>query len=305
MHSQKSPPDWLGLLILTLPPLFWAGNFVFGRAVHTTLPPFTLSLSRWVIATIIIMPFAWKHLRQDKELYWQYRWRILGVGLLGAATFNALIYLGLQSTTATNGVLLNSTSPLLIVLWGVLFYKHHTNLLQITGMIVSFIGVIFIVSQGNWQYLLSLSFSKGDFIILTAAICWSVFTLWLRVLPPQMNKVGLSALQFIIAAVIMSPFAFAEYMGGSKPIWTPLSLLAVVYIGLFPSVLAFILYSLGVMRAGAARAGLFLHLMPVFGALLSSFFLKENLHIYHLIGITSIFTGIALSTYGAKRISSQ
>lgn len=304
-HRQTTAysPDWLGILILTLPSLFWAGNFVFGRAVHDTLPPFTLSFSRWLIATLILMPFAWKNLKAGKALYWQYRWRILGLALLGAAAFNALVYLGLRTTTATNGVLLNSFAPILIVLWGVLFYKQRTNFIQIAGLLISFTGVIIIVLQGHWQNFLSLQFNKGDIIILAAVICWSVYTLWLRVLPVQMNKIGLTAIQFAIAAMLIFPFALMEYIHGNRPVWTPVSMLAIAYIGVFPSVLAFLLYTLGVARVGAARAGLFLHLMPVFGALLSTVFLKEDLHLYHLLGITSILTGIALSSYGAKKIA--
>ncbi|MGL4668228.1 MAG: DMT family transporter [Saezia sp.] len=301
MHSKKIPFDWIGLLILTLPPLFWAGNFVIGRAVHTLMPPFTLSFMRWSLAIIVLMPFAWKHLKQGRALYWEYRWRILGLSLLGAAAFNALIYLALRSTTATNAVLLNSFAPILIILWGILFYKQRTNFLQIAGLLLSFMGVMMIVLQGSWQHLLSLSFSKGDFIVLIAVVCWSIYTLWLRVLPAQMNKVGLTAIQFVIAALVIFPFAFIEYTGGNRPIWTQTSMLAVAYIGVFPSVLAFLLYTLGVMRVGAARAGQFLHLMPVFGALLSAFFLKEHLHLYHLGGITCIFAGILLSTYSAKK----
>lgn len=300
-QPPKSPIDWLGIVILVLPSLFWAGNFVIGRAVHNTIPPFTLSFSRWLIATIIIMPFALKLIWQGKTLYWSYRWRILGLSLLGAAAFNALVYLGLRSTTATNGVLLNSFAPILIIVWGILFYKQRTSALQILGLILSFSGVMLIVLRGSWQNLLMLSFGKGDFIILIAVVCWSIYTLWLRVLPAQMNKIGLTAIQFLIATVVIFPFALSEYLSGERPILEISSLLAIAYVGIFPSVLAFLLYTLGVARLGAAKAGLFLYLMPVFGALLSAFFLKEHLYYYHYIGMACIFMGIALSTYTKKK----
>ena len=293
--AQRPLSKFMLLLILVLPSLFWAGNFVFGRAVHTTLPPLGLSFMRWVIATLVLMPFAWKYIQKDKALYWQYRWRILGLALLGATAFNSLVYVGLQYTTATNGLLLNSVAPILIVFWGVLFYKQRTTLFQLIGLALSFFGVTLIVLQGSWQNLLSLSLNRGDFIILIAVICWSIYTLWLRTLPSQMNKIGLTAIQFFIATLAIFPFALSEYLQGSTATWTPFSILAMAYIGLFPSVFAFLLYTLGVVHAGAARAGLFLHLMPVFGVLLAVIFLKEDFQLYHLLGIASIFTGIALS----------
>ena len=298
---QKSLPSLLLLVILVLPSLFWAGNFVFGRAVHTTLPPLGLSFMRWVIATCILLPFALKYIRQDRTLYWQYRWRILGLALLGATAFNSLVYVGLQNTTATNGLLLNSCAPILIILWGVLFYKQQTHFLQLAGLTLSFFGVAVIVLQGSWQNLLTLSLNRGDLIILAAVICWSIYTLWLRLLPANMNKIGLTAIQFMIATLAIFPFALTEYLQGSRAVWTPFSILAMAYIGLFPSVLAFLLYTLGVARAGAARAGVFLHLMPVFGVFFAVIFLKEDFKSYHLLGISCIFIGIALSSQESKR----
>lgn len=297
IHSHKLYQSLLNLLILTLPPLFWAGNFVLGRAVRGDIPPVTLSFIRWSIAIVILLPFAWRPLKQDMTLYWQYRWKILGVALLGAAAFNSLVYIGLKTTTATNGVLINSFCPMLIVLLGIIFYHQSISLLRSIGLLVSFIGVAFIVLKGDWHNLLVLNFNKGDLIIFIAVICWSIYTHWIKTLPAQMNKIGLTALQFIIAALVLFPFFLMEYFSGQHIIWSVFSASVIFYVGIFPSVIAFLLYTLAVSRAGPAKTGFFLNLMPVFGAILASIFLQEKLYNYHYIGITCIFIGIALSSY--------
>ncbi|MCB5190787.1 DMT family transporter [Methylobacillus arboreus] len=283
-------------LILSLPPLFWAGNFVVGRAIHAEIPPFTLSLGRWVIAFFCILPFALPAMRRDWRLYWQYRWRLLAVSLVGVAAFNTLVYSGLHYTTATNGILLNSCIPILILLFGGLFYRLRLHLLQLAGLALSFAGVLTIILHGEWSRLAKLDFSGGDLVIFSAMVCWALYTLWLRDIPASINRIGLMGLQIFIAIVLLLPLYAWEYHVGAPPVWSHETWLALAYVGIFPSVIAYTLYTIGVARAGAARAGLFIHLMPVFGSLLSVLFLGEQLHIFHAIGIAAILGGLALSS---------
>ncbi|WP_287109892.1 DMT family transporter [Methylobacillus sp.] len=282
-------------LILILPPLFWAGNFVVGRAVHTDIPPFTLSLGRWVIALLCILPFAWPTMRRDLPLYWQYRWRLLAVSVVGVAAFNTLVYSGLHHTTATNGILLNSCIPILILLFGAMFYRLRLHPLQLLGLALSFFGVLTIILHGEWERLLSLAFSSGDLVIFTAMICWALYTLWLRDLPASIHRLGLMGAQILVAVIVLLPLFIWEQAHGQHARWGQETWLALAYVGIFPSVIAYTLYTIGVEKAGAARAGLFIHLMPVFGSLLSVIFLGEHLHLFHAIGIAAILGGLALS----------
>ncbi|MCB5185880.1 DMT family transporter [Methylobacillus gramineus] len=281
--------------ILILPPLFWAGNFVIGRAVHNEIPPFTLSLGRWIIAFACILPFAWQPMRRDWPQYCQYRWRILAISIAGVASFNTLVYTGLHSTTATNGILLNSCIPILILLFGVLFYQLRISKLQVRGLAISFAGVLTIILHGEWQRLLALDFSTGDLIIFLAMVCWALYTLWLRGIPNEINRIGLMGIQILIAIIALLPLYIWELTYSASPIWNQHSLLALAYVGIFPSVIAYSLYMMGVARAGAARAGLFIHLMPAFGSLLSMLFLGESLALFHIVGIAAILTGLLLS----------
>lgn len=282
--------------MLVLPPLFWAGNFVVARAVHGAISPMSLSFGRWVIALACLLPFAWKPMRHDLPRYWQYRWRILAIALLGVAAFNTLIYLGLTTTTATNGLLLNAFIPILIVLMAALFYRQSLRMPQLMGMAVSFAGVLIIIAQGQWQRLAGLAFTQGDLIVFLGMVSWALYTLGLRHIPADINRVGLMGVQIIVGLVLLAPGFAWDWMQGARPALTPGSLAALAYVGVFPSVVAYLLYNLGVARVGAARAGLFIHLMPVFGPLLSAFFLGEALHLYHLAGVCAIFAGIALAS---------
>lgn len=150
-----------GLLLLLPPPLFWAGNFIVGRAMHEAVPPFALSMWRWIIAFLLLLPFAAPAMRRDLPRYWQHRWTILGVSLSGVFSFNTLIYLGLRTTTAANALLLNSFIPILVVLFGALFFGQVIRRVQVAGLLISLLGVLTIVLQGDWYRLASFSFCQG------------------------------------------------------------------------------------------------------------------------------------------------
>lgn len=288
--TQKA--DWLAWVMLALPPLFWAGNFIVGRAMRDTVPPMALSFYRWLIALVCLLPFAWPAFKRDARHYWRVRWILLGVSLTGVAAFNVLVYIGLQSTSAANGMLLNSFIPLLIAALGALLYSERLTLGQWSGMLLSLCGVVIIVSHGSWQALVSLSVARGDLIVFIATVCWAFYTLWLRQIPAAIDRRGLMLAQILIGLVALLPLYVWEWLQGNVAAWNMHSLLAVGYVGIFPSVVAFMLYGAGVMRVGAARAGLFIHLIPLFGALLSVVVLREALHLYQLVGMLAILSGV-------------
>lgn len=275
-----------------IPPLLWAGNFVVGRAVRNDLPPMTLSFGRWVIALICILPFAWRPMKKDMRWYRQHIWRVIAISLSGVAAFNSLVYTGLHYTAVTNGILLNSTIPVLIVFFGTIFYAQKLSRFQALGLFLSLSGVLTIILRGEWANLMSLTFSHGDLIVFVAMVCWAFYTLWLRGIPAEINRTGFMGVQIIVGLVSLIPFFLWELSSVGEIRWSQNALLALGYVGIFPSVIAYLLYTIGVARVGAVRAGLFIHLIPVFGTILSMLFLNETLHFYHLIGASAIFAGI-------------
>ncbi|MEN8362418.1 DMT family transporter [Acinetobacter baumannii] len=292
---EKQQSNIPTLLLIVLPPLFWAGNFIIGRAVHNAIPPMTLSLLRWSIAMLCILPFAWKPICRDYRLYIKYKWLIIRLSLFGVVAFNSLVYVGLHETSASNALLLNSFIPVLIALFGVLFYKEKLARQQTLGLLLSFIGVLVIVFHGDWNNVIAFSFSFGDMIVFIAMISFAFYTLWLRAVPQNIDRIGLMAIQIATAFIFLIPLWLFEQSQNPIIHWTPLNLLSLVYLGVFPSILAYVLYNLGVAKFGAARAGLCIHLIPVFGVVLAVLFLNESIHLYHVIGLFSILFGIWLA----------
>jgi len=292
---SETKGGWKLWAVLALPPLFWAGNFIVARASRGELPPVALSFGRWSIALVALLPFAWPHLRRDFPLYRRYFGRILLLTLPGVAAFNSLVYWGLQTSTATNGMLLNSTIPLLIMALGAMFWGQRLGLRAILGLFVSTAGVAVVILKGSLDNLVALNFERGDLIIFAAMVAWALYTMGLKLFPPEVNRIGLLAVQIALALPILAPFLAFEIASGRVPVWTPASIAALVYIGIVPSVLAYLFYTKAVEMAGPARAGQFIHLLPVYGAILSAALLHEPLHLYHAAGFGLILTGIVLA----------
>ena len=295
--NSSSALHWRTLVLLLLPPLFWAGNFIAGRAISDSVPPVALSLIRWSIALLCLLPCAIRPFLRDRQRYPAYRWHILGTAITGVATFNLLIYWGLHTTSATNGIILNSFIPFLVAIFGLLFYRQKLPFNQLLGLLVSLAGVLTVVSHGNLQVLLTLAFAPGDVIILVAMIFWALYTLWLKAIPPEINRTGLMLCQILIALALLLPLALWEHqtqsqhvqIDSSRTIWI------LLYIGIFPSVIALLAYSKAVTLVGSVRASVFIHAMPVFGSLLSTLLLHEAFHLYQFIGMLTIFSGIWLA----------
>ena len=252
-------------LLLTLAALFWSSNMVIGRAIRGDIPPFTLAFGRWLVAGLIVLPLALPHLRaQWPQL--KAGWRpLLILGLLGIAGYNTFAYLGLQHTTATNAALLNAFVPIATIAISWAFLGKRLKILEAAGVLISLAGALTIVARGELQVLARLD----PMLMLGATV-----------------GIGIAAL---------APACAWELAHGARPNVTPGALATVAYLGIVPGVLSYIFYNRGVAEVGANRASLFIHLMPVFGTLLSSLFLGEVAQAYHYLGIALIFGGIGLT----------
>ena len=293
----------MAYLLLTLTVLFWAGNFVLARALHTEFEPITLAFYRWSLALMILLPFwlprAWK-VRSLLARYW---FRLSVLGLLGVASFNTLLYEGLQMTLATNATLLQSAIPIIILLISVLFLGEHVSGRQWLGVVLSLSGVLMIISQGDPTLLLQLAFNEGDLWVLGAVLAWAAYSLLLRSKPADVEGFVFLGFTIMVAVIVLFPLSILE-QGGALPqlTWTPAIVITVVYMAVCPSILSYLFWNRGVAELGAPRAGLFIHLIPLFGLLLSALFLGENVQAFHLLGITLIFLGIYLAVV-AKTLS--
>lgn len=171
-------------------------------------------------------------MRRDLARYLEHRWQLLKVSLSGMVAFNALVYIGLHTTTASNAQLLNSTIPVLIVLFGAIFFKQRLAVAQKCGLGLSCIGVLTIILHGDLMRLVALEFSGGDLIVFAAMVSFSVFSVWLRDFPADLNRVGLLGMQFVIAIAVLAPLAGIEFLAGERATGRVPSLAAMLYVGI-------------------------------------------------------------------------
>lgn len=281
-------------LLFFMAPLFWSGNFVLGRAVAGEIPPVGLAFWRWAVGCLIVLPFAWPHLRRDRREFVR-RWpAVLVLSAAGIAGFNTFVYIGLQDTTALNAVMMQSTMPIAIVAASFLLFGERVGPLQGLGILVSLSGVGVIVARGDWGTLAGLAFNRGDLWILAAVVSYALYTALLR-RRPVVHPLSFLATTFGLGAVMLLPFLAWEMASGRVMPATPAAFGAVAYVAVFPSVLAYFCFNRTVELIGANRTGLSVHLMPVFGTLMAIAFLGESLRWYHGAGIALIAAGILLA----------
>lgn len=296
--STSAPLSWpvSPYLLLVLTTLFWSGNFVLGRAVHAVFTPFSLSFWRWAVALVILLPFVWRALREQGLLPWRHLPILLLLSVLGVVNFNTFVYIGLQSTTATNAVIMLSITPVLIVALSFLLLRQTVNRWQGLGIGISLAGVLVIVARGEARALLAWQVNPGDLWVLAAVASWALYSVCLRWRPAALRPLPFQALTMLIGVLILAPLYGWDLAHGHVFPLDAATLGSILYLALFPSILAYIFWNRAVAELGANRSGQFLHLMPAFGALLAMLFLGERLHAFHALGIALIALGIWLAT---------
>lgn len=286
-------------LLVASASLFWSGNHIIGRAIGGEVPPIGISVARWMIPAIVLYPLVRPHLKRDWPLI-RAHWRVmLWLGLTGGALFTVLQYVGLQYTTALNVSVLNSLVPVLIVAAGALLFRDRIGVSQFAGILTSSVGVLAIIARGEIATLRQLEFNWGDLIILLNMAVFSIYAACLR-LRPQIHWLSFLYVIAVVSAVAPMPFLVWEVLSGVTFKATWLTAGAIVYVAIFPSVLAFAAWNRGVELIGANRSGPFLHLIPVYTAILGSTLLGEHLAAYHVIGFVLILFGVWLAARGSR-----
>ncbi len=285
--------------LLGLVMLFWAGNAIVARAVHEQVPPFTLAFIRWTGAFAFVAPFALAPLRRDRAALVAGWKEVLLLGLLGVGAFNALLYSGLQYSTATNALLIQAAIPATVVIFDRMFFGARSGGLQAVGTLASIIGVLVIVFEGDPAAAMRLHLGTGDLYLLAAVVVWSLYTVLLR-LRPAMSGTSFIAATFAIGVASMAPFAAWEWSNDLRIIWGWGVAGALLYVSLLPSLVSYFIYNHAAEVVGPVRAGQAITLMPVFGAFISVILLGEALHPYHVLGIGLIVAGIVLGALALR-----
>jgi drug/metabolite transporter (DMT)-like permease len=297
--SRLSPAT---ALLLTVPPLLWAGNAVVGRLVRAAVPPMTLNLLRWTIALMILLPLGRRLFRPGGALL--ANWRRYGLlGLLGIGLYNSLQYLALQTSTPINVTLVASSMPVWMLLVGRLCFGVPVRGKQVGGALLSIAGVLLVLSRGSWEALLAMRLVPGDVYMILATIAWSFYS-WMLMQSKDPPSVRADWAAFLLAQVIYGvlwsgAFASVEWSQGARHVdWSWPVVAALLYVAAGPAVIAFRYWGAGVQRAGPSVGAFFVNLTPLFTAVLSSAFLGEPPHAYHAVAFALIVGGIVYSARG-------
>jgi len=288
-------------LLLLATVMFWSLNWIAGRALRDDVPPYSFAFWRWVIGSALLLPFAWKHLVSGWPAM-RRSWPIMLVlGMLGTTFCNLTSYTGLKYTTAVSGSILNSFVPVIIIAISWAFLGQRLRASQWAGVVISLTGVLSIVGRGDPMVILALRFNIGDLWIIASTLLWALYTVCLRWRPQQLHPLGLLGANAIVGVVAMLPVYLWSLSQGLHVNWTAEAWVGLAYAGVFPSVVGGIFWNNAVVRVGPNKAGMFMHLLPVFASLLAIIFLGERLYLFHVVGMALIFSGIWLTSRADDR----
>ena len=282
--------------MLVLATLFWAGNFTIGKVAYfENIPPYSLSFFRWLLVWIILLPFTYKEiLKLKKEIIKNYKlFVILGfssVGLFSAFTYNAL-----NHTQVINASLFNTAIPAMIILVCYLLKIEKTNIFQLSGLFISILGILVIITKLDLNILLTLNFNQGDIYMVLAITAWGIYSAFLKKRNFDVSLLALIQVICSFGLIFLAPGFFFELML-DKTIEINSNLFYIlVYVAIFPSIGSYYCWAGAVSIVGANRAGIFLSLIPLFSTIFAIIFFNEKFLFFHFIGSILIIIGLFLS----------
>lgn len=278
-------------VLLPLAAASWAGNHVVARVAGGHVPPASLAVARWILVALVVLPFAFDHLRNDWPKIRSKPGLMVLFAITGGGAFGTLQFVALHFTTALNMGVVGSVAPAFIVAASWILFRDRLTLFQLFGVLVSLSGVLAIVSQLDLGKLAAFSFNGGDLVIIANMMLWAIYSACLRLRP------GIHPMTFILSMAVISglgnlPFAALEHAYGYRLQATELTLMTVLYAAFITTLLAYVSWNRGVDIVGAPRASAFLNTIPVFSALLATTILGERIETYHIAGFALILAGV-------------
>ena len=286
----------LAYLLLTLSALFWAGNFIVGKfATLFEIPPLTLNVLRWLSVWLILMPFTYKEILNNLPQI-KKKWFVIGfMGLITISTFNSVVYFALNHTQVINAVLVLAAIPAATIVFSSFMNIEKTNIFQLIGLMLSIIGIGSIISNGNFQKIISLNFNKGDVWMLVCVITWSLYSTLLKKNKFKFSQFTLIQLMVSAGLLFLIPQMFYEKYIGLELNFNKAFFLILFYVVVFPAIAAYYCWQKGVEIIGPNRASMFIQLMPLFSAVMAIIIFNEKFELYHFVGAVFIVSGIYLS----------
>jgi len=283
-------------LLLVLATLFWSGNFIVGKfATLFQIPPLTLNVFRWISVWLILMPFTYKEIYNNLPII-KKNWLVISfMGVITISTFNSVVYFALNYTQVINAVLVLAAIPAATIIFSALMKIERTNIFQLFGLFLSIIGIGSIISNGDIQKILSLSFNKGDLWMLVCVFTWALYSTLLKKNKFKFSQFSLIQLMVSVGILFLIPQFFYEQSIGLEVNFNKAFFLILFYVVIFPAIAAYYCWQKGVQIIGPNRASMFIQLMPLFSAVMAIIIFNEKFELYHFVGATFIVSGIYLS----------
>ena len=287
---------FIAAIYLVCATLFWAGNFIVGKTASINeIPPISLNFYRWLVAWLILLPFTFRELIKKKNYILNNIGLFIVLGITAVTIFNSALFYSLKFTQVISGVLMISTVPVMIIFISSLLKIEKTNFFQIIGVGLSLTGVLFIITKADIGLLKNLDFNRGDLIMIIAMLSWATYSALLKKKKYELSQISLLQVVISFGVIFLIPLYFIDMnMGNSIKLEKPF-FLTLTYVVLFPGLASFFFWIKGVALIGANRSGVFLHLMPIFGAVMAMIIFDEKFMFYHLLGAVFILMGIILS----------
>ena len=291
----------LAYILLVLTTLFWSGNFIVGKAASTyDIPPFSLNFYRWLFAGLILLPFTFKEILKKKNYIFNNIGFFIILGITSITIFNSTVYYSLYYMQVISGVLMISTIPVWIMFISSILGIEKTNKFQIFGVILSLLGVLFIITKSDMNIIKNLAFNRGDLIMAIGMFAWALYSALLKKKSYEISQITLLEVVIITGLIFLIPIYILEMNFGNQIVLGKPFILTLSYVVLFPGLASFFFWIKGIAIIGANRAGVFLHLMPVFGSIMAIILFDEKFMFYHLLGAIFIIGGITLSNKKIK-----
>jgi len=280
----------------------WSGNFIIARGLNESIPPISLAFWRWFVAIIVFLPFALKPLISEWSTLKENVSYLSITSLLGITIFNTLIYLAGHTTSAINLSLISITFPVFIVILSRIFFRELVTFNKGFSIIVVVAGVILLITKGTLSRLLNISFAIGDVWMLVAALIFATYSILLKRKPEQLSIWAFQLSTFILGLIFLFPFFVWEYVVTPPAEFDTKTVISILYIGIFASLSAFVLWNKAIMMIGPSKAGMVYYTLPLFSGFLAHLLLKEDICLVHFYSALLIVSGILTANYESKKV---
>lgn len=287
---------YTGISLAALAALIWSGNFIVARGVYKQIPPISLAFYRWLFASIILLPFAYKQFKKDWNIIKQSWHYLFWISLSGIALFNTFVYVGGHYTSAINLALIGTTSsPIMANILARIFLKEKIGWYKIIGITLCITGVLFLLAKGDFSNLLSFQFSEGDLWVLLAAFCFAVYNTLVRKKPAAISALSFLLAIFSIGTILLLPFFIWEFHYRQSVMWSMSLTWVIIYLSVGASVICFWIWNIAIQKLGAGRTALFGNLIPIFSSIEAVLWLHERFTINHIISMAIVLMGLVIA----------